>query len=281
MDVDSTDVGRSPSPAGAREVTPVLTEVRDGVLIITLNRPGKRNAMNAEMAGLIGDALESAHVDPAIRVVVITAAGDTAFCAGGDLVEMSSGRALEPSDQLRRSWGFGGLCRHAIDKPVIAAVNGLAVGGGAEMVLACDLVVACEHVEFSVPEVSNGFLAAAGGLVRLPAWLPRPIAMEIVLLGRRFTAVEAQSWGLVNRVVPKGAALECALELATLLSGHAPLAVQATKRAVAGITGREFVTEEAAWSRTGAEAEVIRRTEDAGEGPLAFAEKRSPVWRGR
>lgn len=168
-----------------------LTELRDGVLIITLNRPHARNAMNADMAEQIGDALERAHHDPDVRVVVLTGAGEQAFCGGGDLVAMSEGQSLEPADPVKEAWGFGGVCRHPIDKPIIAAVNGFAVGGGAQIVLTCDLVVAEESAVFSLPEVGNGLVASSGAAVRLPAWLPRPIAMELLLLGRRFTAAEA------------------------------------------------------------------------------------------
>jgi len=259
----------------------VLTELRGEVLVITLNRPRARNAMNADMAEQVGDALERAHHDPAVRVVILTGAGDRAFCGGGDLVAMSEGQSLEPDDPVKAAWGFGGVCRHAIDKPIIAAVNGFAVGGGAQMVLACDLVVADENAVFSLPEVGNGLLASSGAGVRLPAWVPRPVAMELLLLGRRFTAAEAHSWGLVNRVVPPGSALDEALAMAEIVGRQAPLAVQATKRMVAGIVDREFVTEHEAWDRNLIEVTANRATKDAEEGPRAFAEKRPPVWRGR
>ncbi|MCD2100444.1 enoyl-CoA hydratase-related protein [Rhodococcus rhodochrous] len=259
----------------------VLTEFRDGILVVTLNRPHARNAVNADMAELVGDALERAHHDPEVRVVILTGAGDQAFCGGGDLVAMSEGQSLEPADPAKEAWGFGGVCRHPIDKPIIAAVNGFAIGAGAQMVLACDLVVADETAVFSFPEVGNGLVASSGAAVRLPAWLPRPLAMELLLLGRRFTAAEAHSWGLVNRVVPPGRALDEALTMAEAIGRQAPLAVQATKRMVAGIVDREFVTEQQAWERTLLETVANRATEDAKEGPRAFAEKRRPVWQGR
>jgi crotonobetainyl-CoA hydratase len=258
-----------------------LTELRDGVLVITLNRPHVRNAMNADMAEQIGDALERAHHDPDVRVVVLTGAGDQAFCGGGDLVAMSEGQSLEPADPVKEAWGFGGVCRHPIDKPIIAAVNGFAVGGGAQIVLTCDLVVAEENAVFSLPEVGNGLVASSGAAVRLPAWLPRPIAMELLLLGRSFTAAEAYAWGLVNRVVPPGRALEEAFVMAEAIGRQAPLAVQVTKRVVAGIVDREFVTERDAWERNLVESAANLATEDAKEGPRAFAEKRRPVWLGR
>ena len=260
---------------------PVLTDLRDGILVITLNRPHARNAMNAEMAEQVGDALERAHHDPEIRAVVLTGTGDRAFCGGGDLVAMTEGYSLEPDDPVKEAWGFGGICRHPIDKPIIAAVNGFAVGGGAQMVLACDLVVADETAVFSLPEVGNGLVASSGAAIRLPAWLPRPLAMEILLLGRRFTADEAYTWGLVNRVVPAGHSLAEALEMAATIGRQAPLAVQAMKRLVAGIVDRQFVTEHDGWARTAIEAAANSTTEDAREGPRAFAEKRAPVYRGR
>ncbi len=259
----------------------VLTELRDGTLVVTLNRPHTRNAINADMAEQVGDALERAQHDPAIRTVVLTGSGDRAFCGGGDLVAMTGGRSLEPDDPVKEAWGFGGICRHPIDKPVIAAVNGFAIGGGAQMVFACDLVVADETAVFSLPEVGNGLVAACGAAVRLPAWLPRPIAMELLLLGRRFTAAEAHTWGLVNRVVPAGHSLTRALEMAATIGRQAPLAVQATKRLVAGIVDGEFVTENDAWERTATEDAANWATEDAQEGPRAFVEKRPPMWQGR
>lgn len=266
-----------------RDVTApsVLTELRDGVLVVTINRPDTRNAIDADVAEHIGDALESAHHDPHVRVVIITGAGDQAFCGGGDLEAMSAGRSLEPVDPVKEAWGFGGVVRHPIDKPVIAAVGGFAIGGGAQIALACDLIVADETAVFSLPEVGNGLVVAAGAGVRLPAWLPRPIAMELLLLGRRFTAAEAHSWGLINRVVPAGGALDEAVAMAEVINRQAPLAVQTTKRVVAGIVDREFVTERDAWERNLREVAANRATDDAREGPRAFAEKRPPVWRGR
>jgi crotonobetainyl-CoA hydratase len=259
----------------------VLADLYGDTLVVTLNRPDVRNAMNADMAEQIGDALERAHHDPDVRAVILTGAGGRAFCGGGDLVAMAAGQSLEPADPVKEAWGFGGICRHTIDKPIIAAVEGFSVGGGAQMVLACDLVVAGEGAVFSLPEVGNGLVASSGAAVRLPAWLPRPIAMELLLLGRRFTATEARSWGLVNRVVPDGLVLDEALEMAAVIGRQAPLAVQATKRMVAGIVDGEFVTERDAWERTAVEAAANRATEDAQEGPRAFAEKRPPLYRGR
>lgn len=259
----------------------VLTELRGAVLVITINRPRVRNAVDAAVAEGIGDALEYAQHDPAVRAVVVTGAAGPCFCSGGDLDEMAAGRGFEPADPAKGGWGFGGICEHPIDKPLVAAVNGHAIGGGAEIAMACDLVVAAESAEFSLPEVRNGYIATGGGLVWLSRWVPRPIAMEILLLGNRFSARQAQQWGLVNRVVPDGKALETAVALAAEIAANAPLAVQATKRLVAGLSGSRFVTAEADWARNHAERLRIHETDDAKEGPRAFVEKRAPVWKGR
>nr|WP_308114752.1 enoyl-CoA hydratase-related protein [Rhodococcus opacus] len=259
----------------------VLTERRESVLLVTINRPEARNSVNAAVAEGIGDAIELARRDPDIRVVVLTGSGDTAFCSGGDLKDMAAGQALVPADPEKRAWGFGGICEHPIDKPVIAAVNGAAIGGGFEIAMACDLIVADDTAYFSLPEVRNGFLASAGGAVWLAQWVPRVVAMEILLLGDRFTAAQAKEWGLVNRVVPRGDALAVALEMAEVLAANAPLAVQASKRLVAGLVGTESVTDREAWARSNAEKKTIEDTEDAKEGPRAFTEKRPAIWKGR
>ncbi|WP_024793643.1 enoyl-CoA hydratase-related protein [Tomitella biformata] len=259
----------------------VIVERRGPVLVITINRPEARNAVNAAVAEGIGDALELAHTDPRIRAVVLTGAGVAAFCGGGDLKAMAAGESLDPADPVKAGWGFGGVCEHPIDKPIIAAVNGFAVGGGAQMALACDLLVAGQSAQFSLPEVRNGLVAASGGPVWLAKWVPRAIAMEILLLGDRFDAAQAQEWGLVNRVVPDGQVLPVALEIAAAIAARAPLAVQATKRVVAGVVDGVAVADLEAWSRSKVETLRNRATEDAQEGPRAFAEKRPSVWVGR
>ncbi|MEE2057200.1 enoyl-CoA hydratase-related protein [Rhodococcus artemisiae] len=259
----------------------VLVEQIDQILVVTINRPHARNAVSAAVTQGLVDALARAQNDPDIRAVVVTGAGDEAFCGGGDLKEMAAGRSLYPSPEIERAWGFGGFCRHPIDKPIIAAVNGYAIGGGVEIAMACDLVVATESAWFSLPEVRNGFLASGGGAIRAAQWLPRAIAMEILLLGERFSARQAHEWGLVNRVVPDGRSLSTALDLAYRIATSAPLAVQATKRLVAGIVDGTAVTEVEAWARNDREDAVVSEAEDAKEGPRAFAEKRPAVWKGR
>jgi crotonobetainyl-CoA hydratase len=259
----------------------VLTERRGSILLVTINRPEARNSVNAAVAEGIGDAVELARRDPDIRVVVLTGSGDDAFCGGGDLKDMAAGLSLVPADPEKRAWGFGGICEHPIDKPIVAAVNGAAIGGGLEVAMACDLIVATETASFSLPEVRNGFIASAGGAVWLSQWVPRAVAMEILLLGDRFSAAQAKDWGLINRVVPRGDALSAALELAEALAANAPLAVQASKRLVTGLVGTESVTDREAWARSNAEKKSIEDTEDAKEGPRAFTEKRPAIWKGR
>ncbi|WP_374230459.1 crotonase/enoyl-CoA hydratase family protein [Rhodococcus sp. ARC_M6] len=259
----------------------VFSERRGFISIITINRPSARNAVNAAVAEGIGDALADAESDPRIRVIVLTGSGDLSFCGGGDLKAMAAGEDLVPNDPVKRARGFGGVCEHVIEKPIIAAVNGFAIGGGAEIALACDLVVADPKAEFSLPEVRNGFIASAGGAIRLAQWLPKAIAMEVLLIGDHFGAHQAKEWGLVNRISEPGASLESALELAASVAANAPLAVQSTKRLVAGIVDGSLVGEQAAWGRSYAEMARVGATRDSREGPLAFAQKREPVWEGR
>jgi crotonobetainyl-CoA hydratase len=263
----SLDPQAAPPPA-------VFTEQRDHVLLITINRPAAMNAVNRDVSRGIGAALERADIDPGIRAVVLTGAGDKAFSAGADLKAVARGEPLtEPG---REQWGFAGYVRHPISKPTIAAVNGLALGGGAEIVLASDLVVAAERARFGLPEV-----AAAGGVIRLPAQLPRKIAMQMILTGEPIGAQTAAQWGLANTVVPDDAVLGAALDLAARISRNAPLAVQASKRIAGGVRGGTVPAEEAQWQLSMTEVEAVKRSADAGEGPRAFAEKREPRWQGR
>jgi crotonobetainyl-CoA hydratase len=255
---------------------------RDGhVMIITMNRPEARNAVNLATHVGVGMALEEAERDPEIRVVIITGAGDQAFSAGADLKAIMRGEPLAPKDRTQSAWGFAGYCSHHIGKPTIAAVNGLALGGGTEIMLASDLVVASETASFGLPEVKRGIYAGAGGAFRLAAQLPRKIAMEILLTGDPISAQRALELGLVNEVVPQLDVLNAALRLAARITPNAPLAVQASKRIALGIVDGKIAQEAASWAQSHADGAVVLRSEDAREGPRAFAEKRAPQWQAR
>lgn len=260
-----------------------LYEVRDRIGLITLNRPAALNAVNAALSTAVGTALRSAAEDAAVRVVVVTGTG-RAFCAGADLKELAAQRPVDA--EHHPEWGFGGLVQHWIDKPVIAAVNGLAMGGGTEIALACDLVVASTAATFGLPEVSRGLLAAAGGVVRLQRQLPLKRALELALTGDAIDAHTAQLWGLVNEVVEPDVVLETAFALAGRIAANAPLSVQHTKRMIHRTTGggSDWDPEWAGTDPWEANAEAMRTvlsSSDALEGPRAFAEKRAPRWEGR
>ncbi|BBY02148.1 enoyl-CoA hydratase [Mycobacterium seoulense] len=257
----------------------VLVERRGNVMLITINRPEARNAVNGAVSIGVGDALDEAQRDPEVRAVVITGAGDKSFCAGADLKAISRRENLYHPDH--GEWGFAGYVHHFIDKPTIAAVNGTALGGGTELALASDLVVADERAKFGLPEVKRGLIAAAGGVFRIVQQLPRKVGMELLLTGEPITAADAFEWGLINQVVKAGTVLEAALALAARVTVNAPLSVQASKRIAYGVDDGVVTDEEAGWARTMAEMGVLIRSEDAREGPLAFAEKREPVWKAR
>ena len=259
----------------------VLTETVGHTLIITINRPEARNAINAAVHLGIGEAIERAQNDPEIRVVILTGAGDKAFCAGADLVALSRGEPLMPPDPAKVAWGFGGFVKHVIAKPVIAAVYGFALGGGTELALACDLIVAADTAQFGLPEVKRGIIAGAGGAFRLAQHMPRKLAMEYLLTGELFSALRAQELGLVNRVVPAAELMDAALALAEKIGANAPLSVQASKRIALGIVDGRQLPDDAFWAQSAAEAQAITRSDDAKEGPRAFAEKRPPVWKAR
>jgi crotonobetainyl-CoA hydratase len=255
------------------------TERRGNVIIITINRPEARNAVNAAVSTAVGDALEQAQHDPDVRAVVITGAGDKSFCAGADLKAIARRENLYHPDH--GEWGFAGYVRHFIDKPTIAAVNGTALGGGTELALASDLVVAEERAKFGLPEVKVGLIAGAGGVFRIVHQLPRKVALEMLLTGEPITAAEALKWGLINQVVPDGTVLEAALALAGRVTVNAPLSVQASKRIAYGADDGVIPDEEPGWDRTQREFRALLKSEDAKEGPLAFAQKRQPVWKAR
>ncbi len=261
----------------ARE--PVRTEVSGSVLVITLDRP-PANAVDVPTSLALHAAFARLESDGGLRAGIVTGAGERFFCAGWDLKAAAAG---EPVDADHGPGGFAGLTElHGRSKPVIAAVNGLAAGGGFELVLAADLVVAAEHASFSLPEATLGIMADAGGVLRLPRRLPRPLALELLLTGRPMGASEALQRGLINRVAPAGQALQEARELAAAITASAPLAVAAALE-VLDATQDGTVADGFALLRSGRlpRYAAMLASQDAAEGPAAFAEKRPPRWQGR
>lgn len=258
----------------------VVVVRRGHVLIITINRPEARNAVNAAVTVGVGDAMASADADPDIRCVVLTGTGSKAFCAGADLKAIARGEAIVPAEGQRAQWGFAGYVSHHISKPTIAAVNGAALGGGTELVLASDLAIASDEAIFGFPEVKRGIIAAAGGLFRLPRLIAPKRAYELIFTGDTITAQRALELDLVNEVVGVGEVLDRALELAERISVNAPLAVQASKRVAQHIVGGQIPGEAARWEQSAKERFAVHKSNDAKEGPQAFTEKRTPVWSG-
>ncbi|MFE6509100.1 crotonase/enoyl-CoA hydratase family protein [Nocardioides sp. NPDC057767] len=250
----------------------VRVEERPGVLVITLDRPEARNAVDRAVSDAVAAALDTLDARPDLSVGVITGAGGT-FCAGMDLKAFLRGE--RPSVPGR---GFAGITETPPAKPVIAAVEGYALAGGCEIVLACDMVVAGRGARFGVPEVKRGLVAAGGGLLRLPERIPPAIAMELVLTGDFLEARRAYDIGLVNHVVEDGSALDAALALADRIAANGPLAVAASKRVM--VESRDWPTEER-YVRQREIVEPVFASSDAAEGARAFAEKRRPVWQGR
>ena len=259
----------------------VIVERRGHVMIVTINRPEARNAVNRHVHEGVGDALAAADADAEVRAVIVTGAGDKSFCAGADLVALSRGESLAPDDPAKQAWGFAGIVSHAISKPVIAAVNGHALGGGLEITLACDLAVAVDTAQFGLPEPKRGLFAAAGGVFRLPEQLPKKIAMEMILTGDPINAERALQLGLINALAPAGGVVDAALALAERIAVNAPLSVQASKRMAQGISDGKVVREDAAWAQNRVETRTVFTSQDSREGPRAFAEKRAPVWQAK
>jgi enoyl-CoA hydratase len=250
----------------------VLTDVSDGVAVITINRPEARNAVNGEVARGIAEAVDEADASKDVQVLILTGAGGT-FSAGMDLKGFLSGDSPAFGDR-----GFGGIVQRPPVKPVIAAVEGYALAGGFELVLACDLVVASEEARFGLPEVRRSLVAGAGGLLRLPNRIPYHVAMEIALTGEHFPASRLQQVGLVNELVPAGQALDAAKKLASRVALGGPLALAATKRVI--IESADWPSAEA-FQRQGEIIAPVFMSADAREGAMAFAEKRPPVWTGQ
>jgi enoyl-CoA hydratase/crotonobetainyl-CoA hydratase len=250
----------------------VLFSVADGVATVTLNRPEARNAVDRAMAGEIAAALDEVDARDDVRAAVLTGAGPV-FCAGMDLKAF----AATGERPVVSGRGAFGIAARPPEKPLVAAVEGKALGGGFEVALACDLIVAGPDAVFGLPEVRRGLVAAAGGVVRLPRRVPRALALELVLTGEPIDAPTACRWGLVNRVTEPGAALRVATELATLIAANAPLAVRTAKFL---LTAAADWPADEAFGRQEPHVDAVRRSADAREGALAFAERRSPRWTG-
>ena len=250
----------------------VLTERRGRVLLLTINRPDQRNAVNAAVAAAIAAALDELDADAGLSLGVITGAGK-GFSAGMDLKAFVAGERPYAGDR-----GFAGIVARPASKPLIAAIEGFAVAGGLEIALACDLIVASRGARLGIPEVKRSLVAAGGALMRVPRTLPRNVAMELALTGDPIDAERGYELGLVNRLSEPGEALSAALELAEAIAANGPLALAATKRVMvesADWPDREF------FERQGEIVGPVMSSEDAREGATAFAEKRPPVWKGR
>ena len=250
----------------------VVVEQVGAVLVIAIDRPAQRNAVNRAVSLGIVAALDRLDAEDGLRVGILTGRG-TSFCAGMDLKAFVDGERPELEGR-----GFGGLTEAPPKKPLIAAVEGFALAGGCELALACDLIVAADDAWFGLPEVSRGLVAGSGGLVRLPRRIPAAIALEYALTGARMDAATAHRWGLVNRLAPSGGALDAALALAAEITANAPLSVAMTKHIMATSPGW---SDAEIWSRQRALVEPVLASDDAREGARAFAEKRAPEWQGR
>ena len=242
---------------------PVVTSVhlrqQGAVLVVTIDRPAVRNAIDRATSEALARAMDQLDTDPNLSVGILTGAGGH-FCTGMDLKAF-----------------LGGITQTPPSKPLIAAIEGYALAGGCEIALACDLIVAAEDAQFGIPEVKRGLIAGSGGLLRLPRRIPPQIAMELALTGDLLPASQARQWGLVNRLVPTGQALHAALELAGRIAANGPLAVRLTKQVLAD--SPSWPVDEV-WARQSAVLEQVINSDDAREGAAAFAQKRAPRWRG-
>jgi enoyl-CoA hydratase len=249
-------------------------ELRGRVAVLTINRPDKRNAVNGDVANAMEAALDRFEAEEDAWVGILTGAGPV-FSAGADLAAISTGGA---GSLTTKRGGFGGLVWRDRTKPIIAAVDGPALAGGCELVLACDLVVASSNARFGLPEVARSLVAAAGGLFRLPRTLPRKVALEMIMTGEPISAERAHGYGMVNVLCEAGQAVDAAMELAERILKNAPLAVRESRRiALASVDQPD----EVGWKLSNEGIAKLFGTEDFQEGPRAFLEKRAPEWKGR
>ena len=256
------------------ETKKVLTELKNGVLIVTINREERRNAIDPETSAMMEQILNDAEQNPEVGAIIITGTGDRSFCSGEDLAAYDENGTC----QTIMAHGFAGITERLSAKPIICAANGTAVAGGLEFALACDIIVASENARFGLSEVKVGFLATSGGLIRLPNIIPKKIASEMVLTGKLIDAQRAYEVGLVNYVVPREQVMDKAMELAEIIAANAPISLKLSKEIFHVATQCSFEDAQRYCNRCW---DYIEKTEDAVEGPKAFLEKRKPDWKGR
>ena len=249
----------------------VIVAREGAVLIVTINRPEVRNALDRAASEALAQAMDELDADPLLTIGILTGAGGH-FCAGMDLKAFLRGERVELDGR-----GLAGIIETPPRKPLIAAIEGYALAGGCEIALACDLIVAADNAQFGIPEVKRGLIAGSGGLIRLPQRIPRQIALEYALTGELMPAAQARQWGLVNRLTAPGGALDGARALARGIAANGPLAVQMTKRVM---TESPAWPAAEVWTRQRVMLEQVIASSDAREGALAFSEKRAPRWSG-
>lgn len=252
----------------------VKFEKRGHVAIFTLNRPTAMNAVSFELATRLGELMDQFEQDDDLWVGILCSSHPKVFCAGADLKSVNKGLPL-----ATKKGGFAGFVNYPREKPMIACVDGMALAGGCELVLACDLLVASPKSQFGVPEVKRSLVAAAGGLYRLPQKLPKNIALEMLLTGDPLSAETLNKYGFINRLAENGKSLDKAIELANQICVNAPLAVRLSLKMANDCAG--MLTEQEQQARSNEAFPILSETDDFKEGPLAFIEKRAPKWTGK